>query len=735
MALKKTRPALLVALALQQLYQPACAQSAGNANAQPTAGSAEQLPEIQVKDSRRNDDYAPGISTVGGKTPTPLRDIPQSVTVVNRAVLDAQGVASLSDAVRNVPGITLGGAEGGQIGNNINLRGFSARTDLYLDGMRDRGQYYRDTFYLDSVEVLKGPSSMLFGRGSTGGVINQVSKQPSLRDHSGISATVGTDSYLRTTADFNRRLSDTSAFRVNLMGQDVGTTRDVMKNKDVGIAPSLRLGIGTPTEITLSALLQHNRAMPDYGFLDVNGRPIDVRRANYYQFTDDRLVQDVATLGARIEHKISPALTLRNQTQYSHYTTDARETAPNSVGTVAGGGFTPLPTAAAGNTTALPLDQLYLRYVSHDRKIQDQSIYNQTDVLAKFDTGSVKHTLIVGMELGYDTYDNQAYTRSNLPYGPIIAPAPLSMPSNSVTVTGNLAQTTASTVALYANDTLELNKHWKLIGGLRQDRYKASISNSINSANTTGSTVVPPSDQTVNFTSVRTGAIYQPTDTQSYYLSYGTSFNPSLEQLTLTTGQQNLDPEKNRSIELGGKWDLLNGNLSLNSALFRIQKTNARTQVATGEYSLAGEVQVDGFEVGVAGRITPKWQLIGGYTLLDAKIVKAAAFENTEGKVPANTPRHSATLWSTYNFTPEWEFGGGATYMSSRYASNTNVVDAGSYARWAATVAYHQPKYDIRLNLLYLTDRRAFVSVIPSDGGRSVPDIGRTALQTVTYRF
>jgi catecholate siderophore receptor len=709
----------------------AFAAPAGSAFAQAT-GKDAVLPEVKVQGQSVNDDYAPAVTTIGGKVPTAIRDIPQSVTVINRAVLDAQGVASLSDAVRNVPGITLGGAEGGQIGNNINLRGFSARTDLYLDGMRDRGQYYRDTFYLDSVEVLKGSSSMLFGRGSTGGVINQVSKLPELRNHNEVSATVGTDDYFRTTADLNHKLSDTSALRLNLVGQDVGTTRDVMKNQDFGIAPSLRFGIGTPTEITLSALVEHNHDMPDYGFLAVNGRPIDVRKDNYYQLTDDRTVQDVASLSARIEHKINPALTLRNQTQYAQYTTDARVSAPNAIGTVTGGVFTPLSTAN-GNATSLPLSQLSLRYVSHDRKIDDTSLSNQTDLIAKFDTGAIKHTLIVGAEIGRDTYDNQSYSRNNLPIGSVLNPVYQSTPSNSVTSTGNLAQTTATTFGAYANDTLELNKQWKLVGGLRWDRYKASISNSINSANTTGSTVLPSAGQTVNFTSVRTGVLYQPTDAQSYYVSYGTSFNPTLEQLTLTTGQQNLDPEKNRSIEAGGKWDLLDGNLSLTSALFQIRKTNARTQVSTGVYELAGDVRVNGAELGVSGRITPRWQVIGGYTLLDAKIV--SALDGTQGKVPANTPRHSATLWSTYKLTNAWEAGGGVTYISNRYASNTDVVSVGNYTRWDATVAYHQPKYDVRLNLLNLANRRDYVSLIPSDGGRAVPGSGRAALMTVTYRF
>ena len=700
-----------------------------SALAQQAPSETTTLPEVKVTSQQDSNSYTPDVSNVGAKIPMPLRDIPQSVTVINRSVLDAQSATSLPDALRNVPGITLGAAEGGQIGNNINLRGFSARTDIYLDGVRDRGQYYRDTFYLESVEVLKGPSSMLFGRGSTGGVINQVSKTPELRDHNEVSATVGTSSYVRTTADLNHQLSDTSALRINLMGQDVGTSRDVMKNQDFGVAPSLRLGIGTPTEITLSGLFEHNHDMPDYGLLAVNGHPFDVRKDNFYGLTDDRTVQDVANISADIKHKFSPTLTLRNHTQYSWYDTDARETAPNSVGTVNGlGVFTPLPTASTGNFTNLPLSQLALRYVSHDRKIRDKALYNQTDLISSFDTGTIKHTLITGLELGHDTYDNQAFTRNNLPIGPIVDPAYQATPANSVSTAGNLAKASADTVGVYANDTLELNKQWKLVGGLRWDRYKASITNSINSANTAGNTTLPSASQSVNFTSVRAGAIYQPSDTQSYYVAYGTSFDPSLEQLTLTTGQQNLDPEKNRSYEVGAKWDLLNGDLSLTSALFQVDKTNARSQTSAGVYDLTGNIRVNGFEATVTGRITPQWQVIGGYTYLDAKIVKASTLDRSQGKVPANTPRNSATLWTTYTPVKAWEVGGGVTYMSDRFA-------VGDYTRWDATVAYHQPKYDLRLNLLNLTDRRDFIATIPSDGGRAVPGAGRTLMLTGTYKF
>ncbi len=202
---------------------------------------------------------------------------------------------SLGDALRNVPGITIGAAEGGSIGNNFNLRGFSARTDLYLDGMRDRGQYYRDVFSLDAVEVLQGPSSMLFGRGSTGGVINQVSKLPTLAPFGNVALSVGTQPSVRATLDYNQPIDGTSAFRIAAMAQDVHSTRDVMENQDYGLAPSLRFGIGTPTEVTLNALLMHNHDMPDYGLPPLNGAPAPVNRKNFYGATDDRTIQDVST--------------------------------------------------------------------------------------------------------------------------------------------------------------------------------------------------------------------------------------------------------------------------------------------------------------------------------------------------------------------------------------------------------------------------------------------------------
>ncbi len=728
MRMPKLQPlcaALLIALSLPVLA--VVEESANVAPATPdtsdgsplTPGPGQTLDEVQV--TANTNGYKPDASTIGARTPTALRDIPQSVIVIDQAVLEAQGATSFQDALRNVPGITIGGAEGGQIGNNINLRGFTARTDIYLDGVRDRGQYYRDIFDLDSIEVLEGPSSMLFGRGSTGGVINQVSKIPLLQSLDEVTTTVGTDDRYRVTGDLDQPMSDTSAARLNLFGQDMHSTRDVMSNQDAGVAPSFRFGIGTPTEITLSALLQHNDDMPDYGLPPVNGHPAAVNPDNFYGLTDDHTIQDVAVFSARIEHHFNDNITLRNQTQYSHYTIDARETAANSI--VTADGVTLNKTT--GNYTTDPLADLYAQLASHDRDIHDSSLDNQTDLVSKFATGTWTHTLITGAELGSDIYTNQAYTRNNLPLLSLLDPVYIPTPSNVTTTVGNYADGHADTAAVYANDTIKLNPEWQVVAGLRRDRFDADLTNTVS--------LPPNADQTVYFTSVRSGVIYQPNDQQSYYVSYGTSFDPSLETLTVTNGTQALPPEKNKSFEVGSKWDVFDDRLDLTAAVFQVEQTNARTETSDGEYVLDGDIRVRGGQLGASGHVTDNWQIFAGYTHLNALIVKA--LDGTQGNIPANTPKNSTSIWNSYKLAPDWEVGGGATYLSQRYASNTDVVSVGGYTRWDATVAYHQPKYDLRLNLLNLTNKQYFDALIPSDGGRAVPGIGRTAMVTVDFRF
>ncbi|HVK54159.1 MAG TPA: TonB-dependent siderophore receptor [Burkholderiales bacterium] len=689
--------ALVTVFATPIAFQQAFAQS---------TPSATTLPEVKVQDQSVKDDYAPAKTTIGGKAPALIRDIPQSVTIINRAVLDSQAATSLTDALRNVPGITLSAGEGGAIGDNINIRGYSARTDLFLDGMRDRGQYARETFFLDSVEVLKGPSSMLFGRGSTGGVINQVSKQATLQDISEVGLGVGTDSYYRATADLNRKMSDTSAFRIAAVAHTNESTRDVVESKRYGIAPSLRFGIGTPTELTISSVHQRREDIPDYGVPYAAGgtkaspaKPIDVNENNFYGFTDDNFEQDVDVLNVRVEHKFSPTLSLRNQTQFNSARIDASPTTITNVGV----------------------------RNRRDREVDDKSLFNQTDLIANFATGAVKHTVVAGLEVGREYYENQGYDWIGEPNqsltSPVYGPMPASVVRNRTTFTDN----ESDTIAVYVNDQIELSKQWKLVGGVRRDQF--DFESTVTDSNT--GAVNSQISRKDRMTSVRGGVIFQPTDTQSYYASYGTSFNPSAETLVLSAANQSVSPEKNRSYEVGAKWDLLEGGLGLNAALFRVDKTNARTTDSiTGFVTLDGDIRVDGFEFSAAGRITPKWRILAGYTYLDGEILEST--DGTKGNTLQNTPEHSASLWTAYNLTKAWEIGGGVVYSSERFTNNGNTAEVGSYTRFDATVAYIQKSYDVRLNLLNLSDEKYFEV---ASGGRATPAAGRSAVATLTYRF
>ncbi len=687
---------------------------------------------------------ARGVQAVNAltKLPTDLKDIPQTVTVLNRSLLQSQGVSSLADALKNVPGITLGGAEGGQIGNNINLNGFAARTDIYLDGFRDRGQYYRDTFALDSVEVLMGPSSMLFGRGSTGGAINQVPKTPGMSPGVEADLSVTSNGLVRGVGDVNAPLGDGAAFRVSVMGQQgAASTRRKTTVEDYGVAPAYRWGLGSNTEFKLSGLLQHNNDRPDYGQPPLNGQPAKVGYDTVYGYSDDRTIQDVKAVAAEVKHSFASGLTLRDQLQYNGVDTDARETAPQGIGLVNAKGYTALSPAGV---SALPLSALYVQMQSHDRVIHDTSLFNQAEASGRVTVGGMANDLLAGVEFGHDSYANQGFQRTGLCNGvalkagftsctTLLSPSYPSSPTLNE-VAGNLAGGKADTAAGYVSDTLTLLPQLKLVGGARYDRYSATISNSVNSANTAGNTAFPSLSQTVGYTSVRGGVIWQPTEAQSYYASYSTSFNPSLEQLTSTTGlSQPLPPENNKAYEVGGKWDALNDRLNLTAAAFQITKFNSRSQNSDNTYTANGTIRVNGARLGASGKITGKWQIFAGYTHLDAKIISAIAV-GTQGMVPANTAKDSATLWTTYDLPHHFQVGGGAIYLSSRFLNNTDLVSVPGYTRLDATLAWRRPHYDIRLNVFNLADARYYDGLIQSDGGRAVPGSGRTAMVSLVWR-
>jgi catecholate siderophore receptor len=676
------------------------------------------------------------------RLPADPMDIPQSVTVLNRSLLQSQGATSLSDALKNVPGVTIGAAEGGQIGTNINLNGFTARTDIFMDGFRDRGQYYRDIFALESVEVLMGPSSMLFGRGSTGGAINQVSKKAGLMPSASAGLSVTTNGLARGVADLNSPLSGDSAFRLSLMGQEgSASTRLKTTVEDYGAAPTYSWGVGADTEVTVSGLIQHNRDRPDYGQPPLNGEPAKVGYDTVYGYSSDRTIQDIKAISGEVKHRFASGLTLSDQVQFNGVDTDAIETAPQGIGTVNSKGYSAL--SPAGVST-LPLSALFVQLQSHDRVIHDRSLFNQAEASGAFTIRGLTNEWLVGTEFGHDDYSNQALTRTGSCNGVALKTGFTSCttllspgyPASLVTteVAGNLAGGKADTAAGYASDTLTLIPQLKLVGGVRYDAYSATVTNSINAANTPGSTAFDRVSQTVGYTSVRGGVIFQPTKAQSYYVSYSTSFNPSLEQLTSTTGlSQPLPPEDNVAYEVGGKWDVLRDQLNLTAAAFQITQHNSRSQNSDNTYTANGTIRVQGIRFGAAGKITRRWSVFGGYSHLDPKIIDAFA-PGTQGKVPLNTARDSATLWATYDAGHGVEVGGGGIYLGQRFANNTNTVSVPGYTRWDATIAWRQPRYEVRLNLFNLAGARYYDALIASDGGRAVPGSGRTAMISLVWK-
>ena len=384
--------------------------------APPTTAPATMQP-VTVTGSRPSEDFQTTRGSIFRMGAENLMDVPHSVIVINRALMNSQAATTLDQAVRNVPGVTIGSAEGGTIGNNINLNGFSARTDIYLDGMRDRGQYYRDTFALEAIEVLMGPSSMLFGCGSTGGVINQVTKKPGPKQATELSGQVTTNGLIRTTADVNTPFGENNAARVNGMFQwGKSSTIDNTNVLDFGLAPTVKLGIGTPTEITLGAILQHRKDQVNYGVPPLNGFPINVPRNVNYDLVDDYTEQDVIQLNATVDHKFSGDLRFRNQSEFLWVNTSVRQTSGGFVGILG-----PNPTLGfiqaanvPGNTpyNASPLNQLSIRQLSRDRNINDITLENQSEFEAKFLTGPVGHLLLMGFDLNYEAYTNKTSTRT-----------------------------------------------------------------------------------------------------------------------------------------------------------------------------------------------------------------------------------------------------------------------------------------------------------------------------------
>lgn len=683
------------------------------------------MPDVVVT-GQQNSSYKPQASSSGRYT-QPLVDVPQTMTVIPQRAIAEQGATTLRDVLRNVPGISIQAGEGGvPAGDNLSVRGFNARTDIFIDGVRDFGGYSRDPFNIDQVEVSKGPSSSFAGRGSTGGAVNMVSKYAASNPFIGATLGLGTDSMQRGTLDVNRPIPNLgdSAIRMNALWHSADVpNRDVTKNERWGVAPAVAFGLNGPTRLDVGYFHLEQDNIPDYGIpwvtathnvlSSLRNQPAPVDYENFYGLRArdyERTETDIGT--AIVKHDVNDSVSIRSILRAGQTVRDSVITSPRFVN---------------DNTT-----NLTRQLQSRDQT--DTILASQTDLTLKFKTAAVDHTVITGVDLNREKSENFARSGPNAPVADLYHPNPDDAYTGSIARTGAKTEATGRSQGLYAFDTIKISEKLELTGGLRWDSFNVDYV----SVSTSG--VASPLGRTDEMLSFRAGAIFKPVQEGSVYAAYGTSFNPSAEALTLAntataTNGVNTDPEKSRTIEVGSKWELFAKKLLASIALFRTEKTNARTEDAANPADIVvldGKQRVDGIEIGAAGNITDQWSLFTGYTYMDSKVVSSRTASEV-GRPLANTPRHSASIWNTYELPLNIDIGAGVQYVDARFNSTTTPRRAPSYWLADAMAAYRvNQAVTLRLNAYNLFNKKYIDRV---GGGHFIPGAGRAATVTTEVKF
>lgn len=699
------------------------------------------------------------------KYTAPLVDTPRSVTVIPQQVLKDTGALNMQDALRTVPGITFGAGEGGNPqGDRPFIRGFDAQGDTYLDGVRDTGSQSREIFAVENIEVSKGPNSAIGGRGAAGGSINLVSKKAHLGNSFDGGFTWGSDQTQRYTLDGNYQFSDTAAGRLNLMSHESNVAgRDKVDYDRWGIAPSLAFGLGTDTRVNLDYYHLESNDTPDSGVpytIPLGGSAARSKsnpdkpysggdHSNFYGLDRDFRKGRTDTATFAIEHDLSDSLTIKNTLRHGTSMQDYILTQPDdSKGNVNNGTVWRRANTRVSNT---------------------ETTTNQTDLFGNFYVAGFKNSFSTGVEYTREESQKSSYSvntdttpgspgNSSTNCTPSMVGASsgynctsLSNPNPNDPWNGAISRnyagtdTQSDTYALYAFDTLELSEQWLVNMGLRYDHFETGY----NTYNNGGTTTSKGSD-TSEFVTGQFGVVYKPAENGSIYASYATSATPPGN--TLGEGQEgnplggtpdrngnllnsDLEPETTKNYEIGTKWDLLNDRLSLTADIFRTEKENARVQVDTTSYENAGKTRVQGVELSASGKLTDKWQVFAGYAYMDSEQVDGGPLGRAnDGNELPNTPKNSASLWTTYQVTPKLTIGGGAFYVDDVFGSVANTTMVDSYVRYDAMAAYKLTKnVDLQLNVQNLTNETYYDKAFSTHFANQAA--GRTALLSTNFHF
>lgn len=695
------------------------------------AMAQEALPTIDVQENAGTGagGYQATQSTIA-RAPVPLLSTPQSVAVIPQQVMREQNTTSYVEALRNVAGITFRAGEGGNGGDNPYIRGFDARNDIYRDGVRDPGWYTRDTFATQQIEVLKGPSSFLFGRGSTGGVINATTKTPEFRTFVENELIVQQPGGLRATMDANGQLNENVAARIAVMGQDLPKAgREDIESKRWGVAPSVKVNLNDQTRVTASYIYQHTDQVPDFGIPFVAAAPgtttrfpAAVPRGNIYNVLtpgfSDTEINDAHIATLKVEHDINDQWKITNTSRYSSVDRFLRINQP--------------PSGAAVSPSNLNVSVARNRW---QLDVHNDLWANQTDVVGKFQTWGLLHTFVTGAEFSGENRSQVRQTISGLSNFNLLYPD--QYPVNPGTLQAPLlpgAVADGRSAAVYVADQIKINRWFEVMGGGRFENYSTSAN-----AQATAAIPAPPTyNRTDNMWSYRVGGIFHPTENSSLYVMHGTSFNPSAEFLTLSANNANLAPEENETTEFGAKADVLGGRLSLATAIFRTDKTNMRVpdpNNPTLVNILGGKARVDGFEVSAQGRITDKWEIMASYTYLDSKIVSTSNTPTAPkvGSELIQTPNNAISLWTTYKITQDFTIGGGVYYTDAMWGDTNNTTRIPDWWRFDAMASYKlTPNATLQFNIYNIADRYYYDSAYTN---WAVPAAGRTMTLALRTKF
>jgi catecholate siderophore receptor len=629
----------------------------------------EKAEAAQGKDTLRT------TTTTIGKGNQQLRDIPQSITVVTEKLMDDRNLDTVKDALRNTAGITFQAAEGGE--EDIRLRGFSlaGTGDIFLDGMRDPAFYDRDTFNQDRIEVMRGSASMLFGRGSTGGAVNQVSKVPRLITEHEVTTTVGNHAYGRLTGDFNFHTGENAALRLNVMHTVADNNGAGSRIDKEGVAGAYRWGIGTADEFIVTLFNLNNNNGVNYGLPWIRPRASDTSASNtlipglaptaYYGMASDRNAGMARMAGFAHLHRFTGGSELRTQVRRGSFERDQRASAIRFV---------------SATTSLENLSPATVLRRGTNLKIQDvDTLHAQSDLSTKLEAFGFKHEVQTGIDFAHEQKSVSA-ARSAAQGGVDLAKPNTTIGSpddgafvdESRRVLRTASQFDAKAWGAYAQDLMQLTPTWKVLAGLRYDHMNGRYDQFNIPATAPGPITAVNFQQTISNWSKRVGLLYQPDARHSFHLSWGTSFNTSGDTYSYNAQSANTPPEESENIELGAKVDSADKRFSTRFALFRATKKNERNtdpDTAATRLLLSGRRHTAGFEFDIVGRLTAKWEVFGSYMWMPlAKVDEAASTATTVGNRagdrPGLSPRHSGTVWTTYQVTPKWRIGGGLNFRS-----------------------------------------------------------------------